>query len=261
MTTLITTASVAVDTTSIAVEISIDSESNLEGTVGSKLGHHVVLTNDRVGLGTLTLVSVPIKSSVASATLLALRGVHASIITSSVRIALIRNNTSLDPVDPSATGLSTIAVTAARIARSRAAVDILSRETDVLTLEDTLTIAHGLSGTESPARTTVLLVADIRHGRAAWPVVTRIEFIGSIHLLSSRVFLDPPGVSVELLEVNTKKTTSLALGHTGDGVMRSLPGGLLLIDLTDHAGADSDFLSKDGCSDKGNNKDNLVHFI
>jgi hypothetical protein len=261
MTTLITTRSVVIDTAGVAHEISIDSESNLEGTVGGKLGLHVLLTDDGVGLGALALVSVPVKRRIARAAVGASRSVHAGIVTGGVRSTVVGDNTDVNPVDPSAARLSTIAVTAASIARLGAAVDILSRESDNLTLVDTLTITHGLSSTESPAGTTVLLVTDILHGVALGPVGAGIEFLGGIGNLSSRELLHSPGVGMDVLHVDTKKTTSLALGHTSDGVVGSLPGLLLVVDLTDHAGADSDLLSEDSCSNEGKNKCNLIHCL
>jgi len=185
--------------------------------------------------------------------------VHAGVVTGSVRSTVVRDNTNLGPVGPGATGLTTVAVTAAGESGVRAAVDILSRVADDLVLVDTLTIAHGLSGTESPAGTAVLLVTDILHGVTVGPLGARIEGLGGSGDLSSRVVLDPPGVSVEVVEVDTKKTTSLALGHTGDSIVRSLPEVLLVVDLTDHAGAHSDLLSKSGCGEKSKNDSNLVH--
>jgi len=261
VTTLITTAGVVIDTAGVAHEISIDSESNLEGTVGGKLGLHVLLTNDGVRLGALLLVGVPVKGWITIALVGAVRSDKAAaVVTGSVRSTLLRNNTNIDPVDPSATGLTThLTITATSIAGFGAAGDILSGVSADLTLSNTLTIAHGLSGTESPAGTTVLLVTDFLHGGAVRPVGTGIEFIGSIGLLGVGVLLHSPGVGVDVLHVDTKKTTSLALGHTSDVVVRSLPGGLLVVDLTDHAGADSDLLSEDSCSNKGKNKCNLIH--
>jgi len=261
VTTLETTSGVVIDTRGIAHEIFINFEGNLEGTVGGKLGLHVLLTDDGVALLTLALISIPIKSSVASASLLALRSDHAAVVTGSVRIALIRNNTSADPVLPGATGLTTVARTAASESGARAAVDILSREGNILILVDTHTIRHGLSGTESPAGTAVLLVTDLSHGSARGPLGAGIEGLGSSGDFSRSEFLDSPGVCTEALKVDTKKTTSLALRHTGDGVVRSLPAGLLLVDLTDHAGADSDFLSEDCSSDKSKNIDKLHFFL
>jgi len=260
VTTLETTRSVRIDTRGIAVEIGINFEGNFEGTIGSKLSLVVLLTDKAVGLGTLALISIPVKSSVASATLLALRSVHAAVVTSSVRIALIRDNTSKAPVLPGAARLTTVARTAASIGRAGAAVDIFSRKSNNFVLMDTHTIRHSLSGTEGPAGTTVLLVADLAHGSARGPLGTSIKGIGGCSLLGSSEFLNSPAVSAETVKVDTKKTTSLALGHTSDGVVGSLPGGLLVVDLTDHAGADSDLLSEDGSSDKGDNK-GKSHFL
>jgi len=248
VTTLEATSSVMIDTRRIAHEIFINFEGNFEGTVGGKLGLHVLLTADAVGLLTLALVSVPVKSSVASATLLAIRSDHAAVVTGSVRIAFIRDNTSADPVLPGTGGLTTLARTAAGESGVRAAVDIFSRESNIFVLEDILTIRHGFSSTESPAGTTVLLVTDLFHGLAVGPLFTSIEGVGgSSDFLRSEV-LNSPAVGVEVLKVNTKKTTSLALGHTSDGVVSSLPGFLLVVDLTDHAGADGDWLSNGGDS-------------
>jgi len=258
VTALIATSGVVVDTASIGHEISVDSESNLEGTVGGELSLHVLLTDDDVALGTLALVSVPVKRRIASAVLLAVRGDHAAVVASSVRIAVVRDNTLVAPVGPGAARLTTVARTAAREGRVRAAVDILSRETDDLLLVDAHTIAHGLSSTEGPARAALTLITDILHGGAVRPLGASIESLGSSSDLSSRELLNPPAVGVEVLHVNTEKSTSLALGHAGDMIVGSLPGGLLLVDLTDH-GADSDLLSE-GCSGKhSNNKGNLVH--
>jgi hypothetical protein len=179
VTTLETTSGVVIDTRAVGHEILVDLEGNLEGTVGGELSLHVLLTDDRVALLTLALVSVPVKSSVASALLLALRSDHAGVVTGSVGIAVIRDNTNLNPVGPGATGLTTIAVTAAGEGRVRAAVDILSREADDLVLVDALTIRHGLSGTESPAGATVLLVADVLHGLTLRPLGAGIEGLGA----------------------------------------------------------------------------------
>jgi len=259
VTTLKTTSGVVIDTRAVAHEILINLKGNLEGTVGGELSLHVLLTDEGVRLGTLALVSGPIKSSVASALLLALRSDHAGVVASSVRIALIRDNTSADPVLPGATGLTTVARTTASESGARAAVDILSRKSNILTLEDVHTIRHGFGGTESPAGATVLLVADLSHGSAVGPLGASIEGLGSSGNLSKRVFLNPPGVSMDVVEVNTKKAASLALGHTSDGVVRSLPGLLLVVDLTDHAGADGDLLSEGSDSNKSKNESNLVH--
>jgi len=260
VTTLKGTALVVVDTTSIAHEIGINTESNLEGTVGGKLNLVGGLTDDGVGLGTLVLVTVPVKGSVASALLLALRGDDlAGVVTSGVRIALISHNTMLDPVAPGAGRVTTIAGTAAGEKATGTAVHILSRKTDDLVLGNADTIAHRLNGTESPAGTAVLLVADLLHGSALGPGLTRIEsHRGSSDLLSRELGLSP-GESAHVVKVDTKKGTSLTLGHTSDVVVSSPPGGLTGIDLTDHFGADSDLLSEGDCSNKGKSNNELVH--
>jgi len=259
VTTLEATSGVVVDTRRVAHEISINLEGNLEGTVGGELSLHVLLTNDRVGLGTLALVGVPVESSVASALLLALRSDHAGVVASSVRIAVIRDNTSVDPVDPSAAGLPTVAITAAGESGAAAGVDILSRESDNLVVVDAHTVTHGLSSTEGPARAAVTLVTDVLHGGAVGPLGARIEGLGGSGDLGRGELLDSPGVGTKAVHVDTKKAASLALGHTGHRVVRSLPGGLLVVDLTDHAGADSDLLSEGSCSEKSKNECNLVH--
>jgi len=255
MTTLVATAGVLIDTRRIAHEILINLEGNLEGTVAGKLGLHVLLTRDGVRVLTVVLLAVPVKRRIASAPVLALRSDHAAVVTGGVRIALISDNTAANPVLPGAVRITTIARTAAL----GAAVHVLSRETDSLTSLGAVTIAHGLNSTEGPAGTTVLLVTDFLHAGARGPVVTGIEGIRGVTDLSSSEGLSPPAVDGHGLEVDTKKTASLALGHTSDGVVAGPPEGLLVVDLTDQLGADSDLLSEgDGCNDS-NKDDELVH--
>jgi len=259
VTTLIRASLVLIDTSGIAVEISINLEGNLEGTVGGDLSLHVLLTDDGVGLLALMLVLVPIKRSVTSALLLALRSDHASVVTSSVRIALISDNTSLAVISPGAARLTTVAGTAAGEGATGAAVHILSRELAILVSGDVDTITHGLDGTESPAGTAVLLVTNLLHGLGIRPLGAGIERRGSSSDLSSRVLLNPPGVGVDVLKVDTKKTTSLALGHTSDGVVGSLPGSLGGVDLTDKLRAHGDLLSEGNRGDESKSNDELVH--
>jgi len=255
MTTLVATAGVLIDTRRIAHEILINLEGNLEGTVAGKLGLHVLLTRDGVRVLTVVLLAVPIKRRIASAAHLALRSDHAAVVASGVRIALISDNTAADPVLPGAIRITTVARTAAL----GTAVHILSRKTDVLAELGAETIAHGLDGTEGPAGTAVLLVADVLHGGARGPVGTRIEGVRGIATLGISEGLPPPAVDGHALEVDTKKATSLALGHASDGVVAGPPEGLLVVDLTDQLGADSDLLSEgDGCNDS-NKDDELVH--
>jgi len=258
VTTLKAAAGVVIDTRRIAHEILINLEGNLEGTVGGKLGLHVLLTHDGVGLLALALVGIPVEGSVASALLLALRSDHAAgVVASAVRIAILRHDTSLDPVGPGASRLTTVAGTAVGDEAHGAAVHILSRKTDDLVLVDALTIAHGLDGTESPAGTTVLLVADVVHGGARGPLGARIEGGRGSSDLSSSELLLPPVVGAEVLQVDTKKATSLTLGHASDGVVSSLPHSLLGIDLTDELGAHGDLLSEGHRGNKSNSNDEL----
>jgi len=258
VTTLITTAGVVIDTRGVAHEIRVDSEGNLEGTVLDELGLHAVLTIEGVGLRALVLISVPV-STIASALLLAFRSRHAGVTAGSVRIALVSHNTNIDPVGPGATRLTALARTTARPGGVRAAVDIFSRKTDGEVLVDAITIAHGFSSTESPAGTALSLIADLLDGGARGPFSTSIKSSRGSSLLLLGELLDSPAVGMEVLHVDTKETTSLALGHTGNMIVSSLPHILLLVDLTDHAGADSDLFSKSDCSDNCNNKGNLVH--
>jgi len=251
-------AGVAVDTRRVAHEILINLEGNLEGTVGGKLGLHVLLTHDGVGLLALALVAIPAKRRIASALLETLRGDDlAAVVASSVVVAVLRHDTSLDPVAPGAGRLTTLAGTAVSERALGAAVHILSRETDVLTLEDAPAIAHGLDGTEGPAGTAVLLVTDLLHSGAVRPLGASIESGGGSTDLSSRVLLVPPLIGVEALEVDTEEGASLALGHAGDVVVSSLPEGLLLVNLTDNLRAHGDLLSKSHRGDKSNSNDEL----
>jgi len=251
MSTLIATAGVVIDTAGVAHEISINLESNLDGTVSGDLGLDVGLTRDSVGLGTLVLIASPGSTVLAG---LGALGSDRGVDTGGVRAAGIRDDTSLNPVLPGAARIATIAITAG----ARAAEDILRRKTKILAVLDIVTIAHSLSSTEGPAGTALTLVTDVLHGGAARPLGAGIEALRGIVDLFSRVDLPLEGVEiVDTVKVDTKEATSLALGHTSDVVVSSPPVGLDGVDLVDHLGANSDLLSEGHCSDNSKCIDEL----
>jgi len=195
MTTIITTRDVLVDTAGVSEEIFINGESTLARTVGGDLSHHISLTTDGVDLLSLSLVSLELDGRIIDASLLASRSgldlararISAArdvVIAARKRVldALLSDNTGSLPVVVSRGRITTIARTSAR-----AAVHILSRKNDILTVLDALTIAHGFNSTESPAGTTIALITDHAHGLAVGPLLTSIEFLGSIGTSSLRI--------------------------------------------------------------------------
>jgi len=236
MATLEGARDVVVDTASVGHEVRVDTESNLKRTVLHDISLDLSLTLESVLLLALVLVSLPVKSSVASALVLTVGSDDlAGILTSSVRIALLRDNTSLGEVGPGTAGLTTVARTAAHEQVLGAGVDILGGKRNIDAIGNTLTVAHGLSSTKGPAGTAVLLVADLSHGCAFGPVGGRVEGLGDVTELRGRIDLLVPGEGTELGEVNTEQRLTLSLGHASELGLASTPGGLTSIDVTDEA--------------------------
>jgi len=247
--TLIATRLVEVDTASIAHEISINLEGNLEGTVGGDLGLHVSLTGDGVDLLALVLVRVPVDGSI-----IALVGAGRSGGGGGVGEALLSHDTSLLVVLPGARGIATAAGTAAG-----AGEDIGGGKRSVLAGHSADTVAHGLDSTEGPAGAALPLVTDLAHGGAVGPLSAGIEGVGGIGKLVSSEVLHT-GEGGQLQEGDTKEATSLALGHAGDAVGSSPPEVLLGVDLLDHLGAHGDLLLSEGDHGENSNSNNeLVH--
>jgi len=248
---------VVVDTASVGHEVLVDTEGDLKRTVLDDIGLDLLLTAESVVLLALVLVSVPLERGVASALLLALGSDDlAGVVASSVGVALVRHNTSVGEVDPSAAGLSTVAVTATHEGVLGAGVDILGRKRDVDAEGDALTIAHGLGSTEGPAGTAVPLVADLLHGGALGPVGGRVEGLGDVTELRERIDLLVPGEGTELVKVDTEERLALSSSHAGELGLASTPGGLTGVDVADHA-----LERGGGRGSKKKNSSNALHVV
>jgi len=244
MTTLSTARNVTIDTAGIGQEIFIDGESTLARTVAGDLSHHISLTTDGVDLRGLTLVLIEFDARIIDASGLASRSgddlasarmvaVRKVVIAARKRVlhALLSDNTSALPVVVSARRITTIARTS-----TRAAVHIFSREDDILTMLDALTIRHSFNSTESPAGTAIALITDHAHGLALRPLLTSIEFLRSIGASNLRV-----GAKRRILRINpskllisTKKSLNLFMRkRSGGAVKRSSPGILDAVDVID----------------------------
>jgi len=177
---LIATCSMVVDTAGVGHEIGVDLKGNLEGTILRKLGHHIGLTRDGVVVLALVLVGVPDKGRIASALIWTARlGSRAG------RIALLRDDASLDPVAPDAVGPEV-----SHFVAVRAGVDVHHREHEiVLVLEDAHTIAHGLNCDQRPSSAGHGLSVDGLHGDALGPLLTSIEAFGGGKTLGTSVSL------------------------------------------------------------------------
>jgi len=241
VTTLIRARDVLVDTAGVGHEILIDREGTLARTVGGDLGHHISLTANGVDLGSLALVGLELDARIIDALGLARRsgddlagaGVLAAgdvVIAARKRVldALLSDNTSALPVVVGARRITTIAR-----ASTRAAVHILSRKDDILTVLDALTIRHSLDGTESPAGAAIALITDHAHGLAVGPLGTRIELLRSVGAGNLRVGAKRGVLRIgpgELL-VSTKEGADLLVGEESGGALKG--GGPEVLDAVD----------------------------
>jgi len=269
MTTLIRARDVLVDTAGVSHEILIDREGTLARTVGGNLSHHISLTADGVDLLTLALVALEVDARIINALGLASRSgddltlarivaARDVVVAAGKRVldTLLSDNTSALPVVVSARRIATIAR-----ASARAAVHILSRKNDVLTVLDALTIRHRLDSTESPAGTAIALITDHAHGLAVGPVGARIEFLGSIGTsvlrisAKRRVLRISPGK----LLISTKKSTDLFMSQRSSrAVKRSSPEVLNAVDMLDSFTGSETSRDTNGNSNKSKNK---LHFF
>jgi len=264
VTTLIRARDVLVDTAGVGEEILVDGEGTLARTVGGDLSHHISLTTDGVDLLGLTLVRGEVDGRIINASLLAGRSgldltlawVGAArdvVIAARKRVldALLSDDTSALPVVVSARGITTIARTSAR-----AAVHILSRKNDILTMLDALTIRHGLDGTESPAGTAIALITDHAHGLAVGPVGAGIEFFrsSSTSLLRVGAKRRVLGIIPGKLLISTKKSLDLLVSEVSSGALkRGSPEVLDAVDVLDGFTSNNS-RHTNGNSNKSNNK-------
>jgi len=230
MATLIATRSVLVDAASVEHKVLIDGEGTLARAVGADLDHHVLLTTDGVDISSLALVVGVVDGRIVDAgglarrsgkdlTLAGVLGAWDVVVAAGKAVldALLTDKTSGLPV---AVGTSRIATIAG--ASVRAAVHVLSREDDVLTVLDALTVAHGLSSSKGPAGSTVRLVADHAHGLALGPVGAGVEALGSSSTSRSRVgalrrvLRVVPGT----LDIETEESLDLVVAETSSGRLK-----------------------------------------
>lgn len=194
MTTESLSGNVLVDTSLVGKEIFIDSQSNFDGSIGHDFGHNsILILSNAVSLRTLVDIlginvgrtsiarlgalgsgeftsarRIDIRSDVVSA-----RSEGVSLAPRVVSIKVTSNKTSLDVVLHSSNGVTTVATHTASRTTSK---HVLSRESDILTKLNAVSVGDGFNSTESPTRTTVRLVSNFpKRSTLITPLSSRVK--------------------------------------------------------------------------------------